>query len=191
MFNLEEKISEWRKQMLAAGIQSPVPLEELEIHLREDTERQMQSGLNAQQALEFATQRIGMVNVLGSEFASVGGARTTVMRGIKIFLTTVFAATVVTLNIYLASELQAICLIDGLLLSLVLPLLAQRQSSNDAGNAKLRLRTAWTGQIFIGFGGLLIMFTTHPVFGLMFAMVSCLAFVLKLRGQVRAVVADS
>ena len=191
MFNLEEKISEWRKQMLAAGIQSPVPLEELEIHLREDIERQLRSGLNAQQALEFATQRIGMVNVLGSEFASVGGARTTMMRGIKIFLTTVFAATVVTLNIYLASELQAICLIDGLLLSLVLPLLAQRQSSNDAGNAKLRLHTAWTGQIFIGFGGLLIMFTTHPVFGLMFAMVSCLAFVLKLRGQVRAVVADS
>ena len=35
MFNLEEKISEWRKQMLAAGIRSPVPLEELEIHLRE------------------------------------------------------------------------------------------------------------------------------------------------------------
>ena len=32
--------------------QMPVPLEELEIHLREDVERQMRSGLNEQQAFE-------------------------------------------------------------------------------------------------------------------------------------------
>ena len=38
MLNLEQKISEWRKQMLAVGIQAPVPLEELEIHLREEIE---------------------------------------------------------------------------------------------------------------------------------------------------------
>lgn len=191
MFDLEQAIADWRKQMLAGGIQAPVPLEELEIHLREEIERQMNSGLNEQQALEFATQRIGKVNVLRSEFASVGGARATVMRGMKIFLAAVFAATVVALNIYLASELQAICLIDVGLLSLVFTLLAQRELSKDAGNAKLRLRTVWTGTIFIGFGALLIQFTTHPVFGLIFAIVSCLAFVLILRSQVRALVADS
>ena len=36
MFNLEQAIAEWRQQMLATGIQTPVPLEELEIHLREE-----------------------------------------------------------------------------------------------------------------------------------------------------------
>jgi len=36
MFSLEKSISEWRRQMLAAGIKTPVPLEELEIHLREE-----------------------------------------------------------------------------------------------------------------------------------------------------------
>jgi hypothetical protein len=36
MFDLEQTISEWRRQMLSAGIKTPVPLEELEIHLRED-----------------------------------------------------------------------------------------------------------------------------------------------------------
>ena len=59
MFNLEQAISDWRRQMLAAGIKTPVPLEELEIHLREDIERQMKSGLNAQEAFEIAVQKIG------------------------------------------------------------------------------------------------------------------------------------
>ena len=45
MFNLNEEIAEWRRQMLAAGIETPVPLNELESHLREDVEQQMRSGL--------------------------------------------------------------------------------------------------------------------------------------------------
>ena len=39
MFDLEQAIAGWRRQMLAAGIQSPVPLEELGIHLRDEIER--------------------------------------------------------------------------------------------------------------------------------------------------------
>ena len=39
MFDLEQSISEWRRQMLAARIPTPVPLEELEIHLREEIRR--------------------------------------------------------------------------------------------------------------------------------------------------------
>jgi hypothetical protein len=46
MFDLEQSILEWRKQMLAAGIKTPVPLEELESHLREDIAQQMKSGTN-------------------------------------------------------------------------------------------------------------------------------------------------
>lgn len=68
MFNPEQAIAEWRKQMLAAGIKTPVPLEELESHLREDAERQMSSGLGAQQAFEIAIKRIGQADALKSEF---------------------------------------------------------------------------------------------------------------------------
>ena len=41
MFDLEQSIRNWRKQMLAAGIKSPVPLDELEIHLRDEIERRL------------------------------------------------------------------------------------------------------------------------------------------------------
>jgi hypothetical protein len=68
MFNLEQSVADWRTQMLAAGIESPVPLEELEIHLREEIERQMRSGTEAQSALESAVQKIGRASVLKNEF---------------------------------------------------------------------------------------------------------------------------
>ena len=71
MFNLDHAISEWRKQMLAAGIKSPVPLEELEIHLREEIERQMKSGLRAQQAFEIAVKKVGHAPELKREFKKV------------------------------------------------------------------------------------------------------------------------
>ena len=32
MFDLEQAIADWRRQMLAAGIKTPVPLEELKSH---------------------------------------------------------------------------------------------------------------------------------------------------------------
>jgi hypothetical protein len=68
MFDLEQSIAKWRKHMLAAGIKTPAPLEELEIHLREEIERQMQSGLNGQNAFEIASARIGQANSLKQEF---------------------------------------------------------------------------------------------------------------------------
>ena len=71
MFDLEQSIMDWRRQMLDAGIKTPVPLEELEIHLREDIERQMKSGLNEQKAFEIAVQEIGKANMLKNEFKKV------------------------------------------------------------------------------------------------------------------------
>jgi hypothetical protein len=72
MFNLEQSIEDWRKQMLAAGIKTPVPLEELENHLRDEIERQVKSGLSAQQALEIAARKIGQVPDLKREFKKIG-----------------------------------------------------------------------------------------------------------------------
>ena len=68
MFNLEQSIAEWREQMLAAGVKTPVPLEELEIHLREDIERQMESGLDEQKAFEISVPHIGPPELLKNEF---------------------------------------------------------------------------------------------------------------------------
>jgi len=71
VFDLERSIAEWRNQMLAAGIKFPVPLDELEIHLREEIERQVRSGLNPQQAFEAAAQQIGEAKAVKSEFNKI------------------------------------------------------------------------------------------------------------------------
>ena len=68
MFDLEQAIADWRKQMLAAGIETPAPLEELEIHLREEIERRVESGLNEQMAFEIAAEQIGCATLLRREF---------------------------------------------------------------------------------------------------------------------------
>jgi hypothetical protein len=71
MFNLEQAIAEWRQQMLSAGIQSPVPLEELESHLREEIERQIKVGADGQQAFETAATNLGHAKPLEIEFKRV------------------------------------------------------------------------------------------------------------------------
>ena len=68
MLKLETLIANWRQQMLAAGINTPAPMNELEIHLREDVERQLKSGINEQQAFETAMVQIGQVELLKMEF---------------------------------------------------------------------------------------------------------------------------
>jgi hypothetical protein len=74
MFTIDQAISEWRRQMLAAGIKTPVPLEELEIHLREEIERQMTSGTDPQQAFENSVQQMGHADELKGEFKKLGGS---------------------------------------------------------------------------------------------------------------------
>ena len=73
MFNLDQAIAEWRRQMAAGGIKIPEALDELESHLRDDIERQMRSGSDAEQAFAAAVQRIGRANILKSEFEKIGG----------------------------------------------------------------------------------------------------------------------
>jgi hypothetical protein len=71
MFNLDQNISEWRRQMLAAGIKTPVPLEELEIHLREEIDQHVISGLNEEEAFQAAVKRIGQAGQIQKEFKKV------------------------------------------------------------------------------------------------------------------------
>ncbi|HKW29017.1 MAG TPA: permease prefix domain 1-containing protein, partial [Verrucomicrobiae bacterium] len=65
---MEKAIADWRQEMLAAGLQTPVPLEELDIHLREEIERQMKSGLDAPAAFEISIRQMGEPEMLNSEF---------------------------------------------------------------------------------------------------------------------------
>jgi hypothetical protein len=93
MFDLEKSITEWRRQMLAAGVKTPVPLEELESHLREDVDEQIRSGVSPRRAFEISVQRIGQANALNGEFKKVG--RETVKRR----LTTLVGVFVLLLGI--------------------------------------------------------------------------------------------
>ena len=71
MFDPEQSIAEWRRQMLAAGIKTPVPLEELECHLREAVQKLTASGMEPQVALAAAIKKIGLPIPLQAEFTKV------------------------------------------------------------------------------------------------------------------------
>jgi hypothetical protein len=71
MFNLEESVVEWRRQMLAAGIKSPAPLDELELHLREEIGRMKESGLDEPAAFTAAAKNLGPAQSLRDEFKKV------------------------------------------------------------------------------------------------------------------------
>ena len=71
MFNLEQAITEWRRQMATGGVKAPVPLDELESHLRDEVEQQVLSGSSEERAFEIALQRIGRAEALKREFKKV------------------------------------------------------------------------------------------------------------------------
>lgn len=71
MFDLEKAIADWRKQMLAAGINAPVPLDELESHLREEIDRQRCPGMGEEQVFDCAAKTVGPAAALKNEFQKV------------------------------------------------------------------------------------------------------------------------
>ena len=75
MFKLEPAIAEWYLQMLEAGIQTPVPLKELEAHLREAIDGGMKSGLSAEEAFQQAVQSLGSAAVMKAEFEKADASR--------------------------------------------------------------------------------------------------------------------
>jgi hypothetical protein len=86
MFNLDEAITYWRREMVAGGIQSARVLDELESHLRDDAEEQERAGATAQQAFEIAVQRLGQASALECEFEKVGETREVPKRAKQFFL---------------------------------------------------------------------------------------------------------
>lgn len=90
MFDLDVQITEWRRQTLAAGIGSPVPLDELESHLRDEIEHQMRLGLSETEAFNLAVQQIGQAGMLKNEFAKIRSSETRKRKITRLFF--VFAA---------------------------------------------------------------------------------------------------
>lgn len=68
MFDLEKAIARWRQQMLAAGIKTPVPLEELESHLRDEIDQQSKAGRSHAEAFDSAARTIGPAPAVLGEF---------------------------------------------------------------------------------------------------------------------------
>jgi hypothetical protein len=80
MFNLEQAISDWRRDMTAGGINSTDVLDELESHLCEDIEQQVRSGLGADNAFQDAVRRVGRAGTLKAEFDRVKNEERIVMK---------------------------------------------------------------------------------------------------------------
>lgn len=70
MFDLEKAIVDWRRQMLGAGIQPPA-LDELENHLREETEQNAGNGADHQQAFAASVQSLGTPGQIVAEFKKI------------------------------------------------------------------------------------------------------------------------
>lgn len=64
MFNLEQAIATWRHKMLSAGIKAPVPLDELESHLRDELAGRRVD----QQSFDAVVAQFGNAHLLRSEF---------------------------------------------------------------------------------------------------------------------------
>ena len=104
--------------MLTAGIKTPVPLEELESHLREDIAQQMQSGLSAQQAFGIAMKKIGRALELKREFKKVSAPMETQkiikLAGVICVAVALFCPLFMFLPFLLAHELNLMTKMLGL-----------------------------------------------------------------------------
>jgi hypothetical protein len=107
MFNLEKSITDWRRQMHAAGVTDPEILDELESHLREDVSRRVQSGENEQQAFDSAMQAIGEIGVLKDEFKKLGARNSSWLRKLKTLIADAFSP-VPALDAFSPSALQTL-----------------------------------------------------------------------------------
>jgi hypothetical protein len=104
MFNLDQAIGDWRRQMAAGGINSAEVLDELESHLRDDVERQARAGTDAQRAFDSAVRRLGSAKALRREFAKSGGAEEPRRRRFVQGLCIAFAAGVLVINTWTLIE---------------------------------------------------------------------------------------
>jgi len=86
MFNLEQAIAEWRRQLRAVGIKSRAFLDELESHLRDDIEPQVRTGADESRSFATALERMGQPAPLKKEFMKTSNLKTKLWRTLKAFV---------------------------------------------------------------------------------------------------------
>jgi len=75
MFNLENAIRIWRRQLAEGGITSVEILEELESHLREEVDEQIRCGKAPEEAFKSALRQMGHSRELSAEFSKLPAGR--------------------------------------------------------------------------------------------------------------------
>src|SRR5687768_4463268 len=73
VFDLQQAIAEWRRQLGRGGINSADVLDELESHLRDDLQHEASRSASEAQCFQNAVERFGQTGLLKTEFAKVGG----------------------------------------------------------------------------------------------------------------------
>ena len=69
MFDLEQQIASWREQFVLALPNRSDVLDELESHLRDETDRLIRAGQSPEQAWQIATAKLGDAKTMAEEFA--------------------------------------------------------------------------------------------------------------------------
>ena len=174
MPDLEQAIAEWRQRMLAAGIGSPVPLEELEEHLRDEVERQMQSGIGAAEAFRLAVEKVGQPRLLETEFRRSDGfmtwlgadPRIRIVRVLGLLLLVSFALDLIVTGEVLYEFIQKKMLGAALILTMfpmlfmyIRGLVASVRLFNGNTSDK---RLLWLLAIFFSVGGIRLLIPNSP-----------------------------
>jgi hypothetical protein len=107
MFNVEDAIADWRRQMVQEGIERPEILDELESHLRSEIEWHLAAGWNPQCAFETAVEQIGDARTIKDEFERAGDCQPPELQKLLWVACIGFAALVslVSSYVFLTSEL--------------------------------------------------------------------------------------
>jgi hypothetical protein len=134
MFDIEQSFTEWRKQMLAAGIKTPVPLVELEIHLREVVEKEMLAGADAEKAFEKAARRVGLAGEIGTEFDKTSDRNTFMHKRYLIANAVLWAAAILASAAIHAPVVFSIIILPTLAFA---SLVIIRPKSNDSDCKKM------------------------------------------------------
>jgi len=163
MFNLEQSILKWRQGMLAAGIKTPVPLEELEGHLREEIEAQVQLGRSEPAAFAAAVASVGGAPGVRAEFAKIaepGTAREEIFMGIVLVVAAILIPVFVAGSVWhkrtdmttgqLLSNLTALATFAGSIWAGRLgyrrfPVIGSKLTRDIIGGAAVGLVALWWG----------------------------------------------
>ena len=163
MFNLEQSITEWRQRMLAAGIKTPVPLEELESHLREEIEQRIKAGLNEATAFAAAVEGVGVAQGVRAEFAKIeagGTAREEIFMGIVLVVAAILIPVFVAGSVWhkraemttgqLLSNLTALATFAGLIWAGRLgyrwfPVIGSKRTRDVIGGVAVGVVALWWG----------------------------------------------